>query len=1167
MFPRREWVGRLVFSLALLVGLAGPWVESAHAQAIPALTSAVSRKAHGAVNFDIPLPLAGGSGIECRLVAGAPTLVLLFDQPITAGTAAVTGGTGSVAAGGVTIAGNAMTVVLTGATNAQAVTVTASNVLSAAGGTLTSAAVTVRLLHGDLDADGTVTNADVSLVTAAVGVAVSGFNYRFDRDFNGSITGADVTAVSGALNTTVAGGASANTLPTISNITDQTGVTGVAGSPIAFTVGDAESGAAAVGVRVLSSNTTLVPTSATALGGNGAPRTLIITPVSGQTGTVTITVEVGDGIAVASDTFVLTVTPPPKLFTAYLRPQGGAITPGSGFATLLLSGDETKAELKATYANLTTPEVSKHIHGPAGPGVSAGILFDIDTAEYNESSQSWRWDIGPVAPYSAAEIVTAIKSGNTYINIHSSRYPNGEIRGQFLLSTGSITFTAPAAPPALPGGLPTAQDAARFLHQSTFGPTKAEITRLQQIGYDAWLTEQFAMPTNRLVTQLANNGFETPTVAAGAISANPTGATWVFTGTSGITANGSVLTTPVSPAIQINAPMGSRAAYIKATGRIAQTFNVGQAGKYIFSFLAAPRTNLGGIPTLSLKLDGVEIGNYVLSRTLASSDAGRYNGFVTLPVALTAGSHVLAFDGVTTGAEDTAFIDDVRIALASSHYGYVRARLAIDNGSINGASRNIETWWRNSITGDDQLRQRVAFALAQIFVVSAQDGTVNGRTEALANYHDMLVDNAFGNFRALLREVTLHPIMGQYLNMRGNTKPLSPLFTAPNENYAREVLQLFSVGLNTLWPDGTLKLGTDGLPIPTYDQSVIEGFANVFTGWNLDTTTGTVVPYLNDVTITNPDGTSSVVRRMQSRNDTWSAPMSVNAANVSTSSKKLLNGVTIAANANQTGGVNGTANAELNAAMDNIFNHPNVGPFICRQLIQRLVTSNPSPAYVYRVAQVFDNDGTAVRGNLRAVIKAILTDYEARSTDMIANQGFGHLREPVLRVTGAIRPFSPTSVTPGRFAITTTDTQLGQTPFRSPTVFNFFEPYYVHPGQLADSGLNAPEFQISTEIMAVNVPNFLRTGIYNASATTIPVFQGGDIRLNLAYEQAIAGNATALVNHLNLLLMCNSMPAAMKTRVISAVNALPAATANDRLVRARFAVYLITSASQCAVQK
>lgn len=1154
-----------ILTLMLVAWLAAP---AAQAGPIPELTSAASRRVHGTVNWDIPLPLTGASGVECRTTGQTATIVLRFDQPVTSGTAAVTAGTGQVS-GAPTFAGNVMTVPLSGVIDVQSLTLTASNVTGAAG-TLPSVAVNVRFLEGDVNGNGSVSGLDVNLVrTAAATGAVDGFSFRSDLNCNNSVTGLDVNAArakaSGGLS--VPGGATANTLPTVNDVADQAMNTSSATASVAISVGDAESQPDALGVRARSSNQVLVPDPNLVISGSGASRMLTITPVSGQTGTATITVEVGDGLSSSTDTFILTVTPPPKLFTAYLRPQGSAVTPGSGFATLLLSGDETRAELKATYSNLTTPEVSKHIHGPAGPTQSADILFDIDTAEYNEATQSWRWDIGPVGTLTAADVVNAIKSGNTYINVHSSQYPNGEIRGQFVLSTGSQTFTPPPAPPALPSGPPTAQDAARFLQQATFGPTSAEITRLQLIGFDAWLEEQFNTPLNKLVVQPVNNSFETPVVAATTISPAPTGATWIFEGDSGITTNGSPLTLPVSPSPQINAPQLNQAAYIKATGRIRQSFNVGQAAKYVFSFLAAPRTNGGGVPTIVMKVDGNTVGTFTLTPTLASSDPGRYNAFLTLPVQLTAGAHEIAFEGTTTGVEDTAFIDDVRIALSNGHYGIVRARLGAETGAINSASRNIETWWRSAITGDDQLRQRVAFAYSQIFVISAQDGSINGRPLALANWHDMLADNAFANFRTILQDVTLHPMMGQYLNMRGNRKPFSPLFTAPNENYAREVLQLFSIGLNQLQPDGTLKLSSQGLPIPTYDQSVIEGFAHVFTGWNTVATNAAgniATPILRDVTVTNPDGTSVVIRRIQNYNDNYSAPMVVTASNVSNSSKKLLDGVVIAANSSQT---TTSATNELNTALNNIFNHPNVGPFICRQLIQRLVGSNPSPAYVYRVAQVFNNDGTNTRGNMRAVIKAILTDYEARSTTVLANQGFGRLREPIVRVTSAIRPFSPTSITADRFAINTTDTQLGQTPYRSPTVFNFYEPFYVHPGQLADNGLHAPEFQIATEIMAVNVPNFLRSGIYNNTSTTPPSFQGGQIRLNLTTEQNLAGNPTELVNHLNLLLTSGQMTTAMRDRVVSAVSAMPGTTTAERLYRARFAVYLITSSSQCAVQR
>jgi uncharacterized protein (DUF1800 family) len=1149
------------------------------ADAIPQLVSAVSRKAHGATVYDIPLPLTGASGIESRRVVGAPTVVLLFDQPVTAGTAAVTAAVGQVAAANPTFSGNAMTVTLSGVPDGQAVTVTASNVRSAAGGTLASAAVTLRTLEGDVNGTGVVSASDINLTksAAATGV-VDGFSFRSDIDFNGVIGATDINLVKAKAATTSAvdGGPAANTPPTVGDVPDQAGASGVAGQPIAFAVADAETAAGSLGVRVTSSDPALVPDAGMAMAGSGATRTLTITPAAGLTGTATITVLVGDGMAIVSDTFTLTVSRPPTLFAAYLRPQGTSATPGSGFATLLLSGDETKAELKATYANLTTPEVAKHIHGPAGPTQSANIIFDIDTAAYDEAKQTWTWDIGPVGTLTAADVLAAIKSGNTYINVHSSRFPNGEIRGQFLLATGSQTFAAPPPPPPLPGGPPTAQDAARFLQQATFGPTLAEIAVVQASGYDAWLAAQFATPVSRLVAQPANNGFESPVAPAGGFVANPAGAGWTFEGAAGVAANASVYTSPpatqpttqptTQPATQpvaIVAPAGVQAAYLQSAGRVRQTLTVSQPGRYLLTFLAAPRTNAGTPPTLLAKVDGAQVGSYPLPATLPSSDLGRYDAFKSAEFTLAAGDHELAFEAVGTGVDDTALVDDVRLSVASSAYGVVRQRLGAEVDAANGATRNIEGWWRSSVTGEDQLRQRVAFALSQLFVVSMNDGSVNGRPLALANYYDMLADDAFGNFRTLLKDVTLHPIMGQYLNMRGNRKPFSPLFTAPNENYAREIQQLFTVGLNQLQPDGTLKLGPDGLPIPTYDQKTIEGFANVFTGWNVVASTAAVkTPVLKNVNVTT-NGVTVQVRRMQVYNDDYSPAMIVTAANHSNTAKTLLNGFTLAANASHT---TATATAELDAALDNLFNHPNVGPFVCRQLIQRLVTSNPSPGYVYRTAQVFANDGTGARGNMQAVVKAILTDYEARSPDVLSNQGFGRLREPVVRAAAVMRAHNPTSIS-GLFKVSNTDTALGQTPLKSPTVFNFYEPFYVHPGQLADAGLYAPEFQISTEIMAINIPNFLQVGVYNSNAASLPTFQGGDLRLNLAYEQSLAGNPAALVDHLNLVLMSGQMSAAVRQKVIDAVTVLAGTTDAQKLVRARLAVYLVATSTQCAVQK
>lgn len=347
-----------------------------------------------------------------------------------------------------------------------------------------------------------------------------------------------------------------------------------------------------------------------------------------------------------------------------------------------------------------------------------------------------------------------------------------------------------------------------------------------------------------------------------------------------------------------------------------------------------------------------------------------------------------------------------------------------DEQTING-------FWRAAVTGPDQLRQRVAFALSQIMVTSAI-GVLDNNARALSSYYDVLVDNAFGNYRTLLKSTTLHPAMGRYLDMLGNRNGDITTGRIPNENFAREIQQLFSVGLNRLWPDGTLVLDSKLNPVPTYDQSVISGFARVFTGWNYSQPRA---------------GNGRLPTNFGSYNDTtgWLQPMQLFPANgtAATSAayhelgaKKLLDNVYLPAatvtNPSQTLTDPDPASPyygynlydrnglkDLDDALDAIFNHPNVGPFICRRLIQRLVTSNPTPGYVYRVVQAFngektwDGQVTGVRGDMKEVIKAILLDYEARSTDLLASASFGKQREPILRVTAPARYFlsSPVSGT------------------------------------------------------------------------------------------------------------------------------------------------------------
>jgi uncharacterized protein (DUF1800 family) len=447
-----------------------------------------------------------------------------------------------------------------------------------------------------------------------------------------------------------------------------------------------------------------------------------------------------------------------------------------------------------------------------------------------------------------------------------------------------------------------------------------------------------------------------------------------------------------------------------------------------------------------------------------------------------------------------------------------------------------EAWWKNSVTGPDQLRQRVAFALSQIFVVSDVATSLSQQPEALANYYDMLARDAFGTYRQLLQDVTLSPVMGNYLNMLRNAAANPAKGTSADENYAREVMQLFSIGLNYLNPDGSLVLDSTGQPIPTYTNATIIQTANVLTGW----------AYYS--TLANPSFTGGAAD--------WYDPMMLYPAFHDNTQKTLVsltaNGPAVVVPAN------GGGASDLKILLDTLANNQNTGPFVCRELIQRLVTSNPSPGYVYRVAQVFANDGTGVRGNLGAVVKAILLDYEARSPAVTADAGFGKLKEPLLRQTAIYRAFNATASS-GRFAIFSADQTLGQAALRSPTVFNFFLPGYSPPGSLAVAGLFAPEFQITTATTAIVVPNTLYGSVYTASPPTATT-----LVLDLSSLTSAPDNAT-MINTLNLLFGGGNMGSAATQRIVTALAALPSGT--TALQKAQAALELTVTAPGGAVQQ
>jgi uncharacterized protein (DUF1800 family) len=550
-----------------------------------------------------------------------------------------------------------------------------------------------------------------------------------------------------------------------------------------------------------------------------------------------------------------------------------------------------------------------------------------------------------------------------------------------------------------------------------------------------------------------------------------------------------------------------------------------------------------------------------------------------------------------------AWLDEQFSATPTSELDYV-SWVSGTLGQNVGDDTVREAWLLGALGGPDpqnfalmhtdQLRQRVAFALSEILVISEQNTLLSQHPDGLAWYYDILSDNAFGNYRTLLEQVTLSPEMGWYLNMLGNPRADLSKNLHPDENYAREINQLFSIGLEMLNADGTLEL-SGGNPVPTYDQSVVTAFSHVFTGWNwADCTEGgfascgyhgaDFITPMAAFTTHHDNGTDVV-------NDI--------------ASKQLL-GYAGAAN----GGVlasGGTPQSDLAFALDNIFHHPNVGPFIGKQLIQRLVTSNPSPAYVQRITGVFDDDGTPahVRGNLQAVVKAILLDPEARYGQFWHPDTFGKLREPLLRLThfwramgaqhacanpayeagGFVNPYRYTGYgTASSLADTIYGSGVGQAPLNADSVFNFFKPSYLPPGEMTALGLLGPEFQINTDTISTNSTTSTggKAWFFDLNAacggSDDPL---GNVKVDRSHDFGLAANAGGgaadpadrLVDAYNIRFMSGQMSPFMRQTLLNALNPLSSANYNSnafsdwRLERISMALWLIQTSPEYMIQK
>ena len=477
---------------------------------------------------------------------------------------------------------------------------------------------------------------------------------------------------------------------------------------------------------------------------------------------------------------------------------------------------------------------------------------------------------------------------------------------------------------------------------------------------------------------------------------------------------------------------------------------------------------------------------------------------------------------------------DAQMALNSSTGGYdwlmQRGYGVIDKNKFYEMEfqSNYMAWYQ-IMAAPDGVRRRVALALSEFFVVSgAGVGTISWPMFAMGAYWDVLCKNAFGNYRTLLEDITLNIAMGEYLNTLGNQKEDVKSGRLPDENYAREVMQLFTIGLLQLNIDGTPKLGANGQPLETFTQSDVSNLARVFTGYESDNTEGY--------------SQSAVAPTYTLRNVGYTRrPMVLNASRHSTLRAEFLGAVVEA-------GADGKT--ALKIALDALFNHPNVGPFFGRQMIQRLVCSDPSPAYVARVATVFNNNGKNVRGDLAAVFKAILLDSEATSAAGLTSTTFGKLREPMVRTAQWARTFKATSLkgtwkigNPNYSAVDA----LGQSPLQAPSVFNFFRPGYVPPSTaMAFSKATAPEFQLVNESTTASYINFLQNFLANGMYVRAPELitspdtqtptDGPDIVPDYSAELALVGNPTGLINRLNLLLCAGQLSPETVTMMVSTMS-------------------------------
>jgi uncharacterized protein (DUF1800 family) len=791
---------------------------------------------------------------------------------------------------------------------------------------------------------------------------------------------------------------------------------------------------------------------------------------------------------------------------------------GSYTITVTGTGFQKGAIVRIPGANLTTKFVNSTTLTTGGyQGAAGTVAFQVENPGtlWGPAFNATFGANGPAQPQTISPISATVKLGGT------QQFTSAGATS-WSASVGSVSsnglFTAPSSMPSSssltvtalgPGGSASAVVTLQGLNSQTISPATVSLNlgatqQFTSAGATAWTATYGTVTTAGLYTAPS--------------SLSPTG-------TDQVTATG---------------PNGSAAAAITLIPPIPVITAVGSNGQLPLGIFSTVITGTGFTSSSVASLNGTPLA------TTFSSGPLTVTGFASL----SGTGQITVSNGAATSKPVT-----VQIGASNAQVSSAAARRFLEqaafgptpNEAANVQNIGFQGWLAqqfqtpqvsnfntitssqggmpahfltNAVTNSDQLRQRVAFALSQIFVTSLQKLIWNSN---MVLFQNMLLADAFTNYRQIMGDVTLSPAMGQYLDMANNAMGNPTAGTLANENYARELMQLFTIGTQMLNQDGSLQYDANNLPVPTYLQPTITEFARVYTGWTYAPAAGQPVEWGAYITS--------------------NGPMVPYASEHDPGSKQLLNGYVSPA------GV--TPQQDLNNALDNVFNHPNVGPFVGKMLIQHLVKSNPSPAYISRVAAAFNNNGQGVRGDMQATITAVLLDPEARANDSGGNDQIadGHLQEPALFIAGMVRAFGGQMTDQNYFPWDLEN--LGQDLFDASSVFNFYSPAYAVPG----TTLLGPEFEIHTPNNAIWRANVVRS-LFSQWSNPVENY-GPGTTVDVTAFVPLAATPSTLVDALDLTLTHGTMPPAMKATIVSAVTA----DTSPALLKVEDACYLILTSS------